>query len=94
MAEPCRICGKRTCTFIRNKESFLDGAMCVLDAIDEMPTIDAKPVVHCKDCIHNVANMQKDPLDITDYTDITCDYFMTDGMDQEDYCSKGERVSE
>lgn len=28
------------------KEGFLDGAMCVLDAIDEMPTIDAKPVVH------------------------------------------------
>ena len=43
------------------KEGFLDGAMCVLDAIDEMPTIDAKPVVHahwkrknnetkCSDC--------------------------------------------
>ena len=28
------------------KEGFLDGAMCVLDAIDEMPTIEAKPVVH------------------------------------------------
>ena len=28
------------------KEGFLDGAMCVLDAIDEMSTIEAKPVVH------------------------------------------------
>ena len=28
------------------KEGFLDGAMCVLDAIDKMPTIEAKPVVH------------------------------------------------
>ena len=27
-------------------EGFLDGAMCVLNAIDEMPTIEAKPVVH------------------------------------------------
>lgn len=28
------------------KEGFLDGAMCVLDAIDEMPIVEAKPVVH------------------------------------------------
>ena len=27
------------------KEGFLDGAMCVLNAVDEMPTIEAKPVV-------------------------------------------------
>lgn len=46
-------------------------------------------IVRCKDCKYNVANMQKDPLDITDYTDIVCSYFMTDGMDPHDFCSKG-----
>lgn len=48
-------------------------------------------VVRCKDCKYNVANMEKDPLDITDYTDdIVCSYFMTDGMEPNDFCSKGE----
>ena len=47
-------------------------------------------IVRCKDCIYNVANMQKDTLDITDYTDIVCTYFMTDGLEPNDFCSKGE----
>ena len=47
-------------------------------------------VVRCKDCKYNVANMEKDPLDMTDYTDIVCAYFMTDGMEANDFCSKGE----
>lgn len=54
-------------------------------------------VVRCKDCKYNVANWHtqdthNDPLNITDYTDITCDYFMTDGMEANDFCSKGEKV--
>ena len=48
-------------------------------------------IVRCKDCIYNVTNMQKDPLDITDYTDIVCTYFMTDGLERNDYCSKGAK---
>ena len=28
------------------REGFFDGAMCVLNAVDTMPTIEAKPVVH------------------------------------------------
>ena len=47
-------------------------------------------VIMCKDCKYNVANMEKDPLDMTDYTDIVCAYFMTDGMEPDDFCSKGE----
>ena len=27
-------------------------------------------------------------------TDIVCDYFMTDGLDPDDYCSKAERKEE
>jgi hypothetical protein len=52
---------------------------------------DIVEVVRCKDCKHNVANWQHDELDIEDYTDIVCDYFMTDGMEANDYCSHGER---
>jgi hypothetical protein len=59
--------------------------------IDAIPTADVVEVVRCCDCKHNVANWQHDELDIEDYTDIVCDYFMTDGMEANDYCSHGER---
>ena len=60
-------------------EGFLDGAMCVLNAIDEMPTIEAKPVVHahwenkivgffsCSHCdhsVHNNCNNRKEQEDL------------------------------
>ena len=60
--------------------------------ICDAPTIEAKPVVYCKDCKYNVANSKHEPLDITDYTDITCEYFMTDGMSPNDYCSQGVKI--
>jgi hypothetical protein len=63
-----------------------------MDIVEEMPTIETKPVVYCKDCKYNVANSKHEPLDITDYTDITCEYFMTDGMSPNDYCSKGVKI--
>ena len=50
--------------------------------------------VRCKDCKYNVANMKPDPLDMADYSDITCSYFMTDGMNSDDFCSYGERKCE
>ena len=61
-------------------------------SIMDLPTVDAVPVIQCKDCIHNVANRKTDPIDITDYSgqDIVCDYFMTDGQEPDDYCSKAE----
>ena len=59
--------------------------------INNAPTADVVEVVRCRDCKHNVANWQHDELDIEDYTDIVCDYFMTDGMEANDYCSRGER---
>lgn len=54
---------------------------------------DVVAVVRCKDCKFNVANMEKDPLDCTDYSgdDIVCSYFLTDGLDPNDYCSRGKR---
>jgi len=59
--------------------------------IDSMPTVDAVPVVRCRECIHNPLNWKHDELDITDYTDITCDYWMSDGLTLSDYCSYGKR---
>lgn len=55
---------------------------------------DTVEVVRCKDCKFNVANMEKDPLDITDYSgdDIVCSYFMTDGLDPTDFCSYGAKM--
>lgn len=50
-----------------------------------------KDEVRCGECIHNVENWNHDKNDATDYTDIVCDYFMTDGMGPDDYCSHGER---
>lgn len=65
----------------------------VLVMIDKQPTADVAEVVRCKDCKYNVANMEKDPLDTTDYSgdDIVCAYFMTDGLDPTDFCSYGKR---
>ena len=60
--------------------------------ISMMPTVDAVEVVRCKDCKFNVGNMKKDPLDATDYSDITCSYFMTDGMEPDDFCSRGAKM--
>lgn len=53
-------------------------------------------VVRCKNCKFNVANMEIDENDGTDYSgkDIVCSYFMTDGMQENDYCSYGERSEE
>ena len=62
-----------------------------VETILNAPTADVVEVVRCRDCKHNVANWQHDELDIGDYTDIVCDYFMTDGMEANDYCSYGER---
>ena len=67
----------------------------VMYALEDAPTIDAVEVVRCKDCKYNVANIDRDPLDKTDYTDVVCSYWMSDGLDeQNDFCSRGERKEE
>lgn len=66
----------------------------IADWLNKLPTADVVEVVRCRDCKFNVANMEKDPLDITDYSgvDIVCSYFLTDGLDPNDYCSRGKRT--
>ena len=65
----------------------------VYEAIQEAPAADVVEVVRCSECNFNVANMEIDPLDGTDYSgrDIVCGRFLTDGMMPDDFCSYGER---
>lgn len=63
---------------------------------DEIPAISKGeagdiPRISCATCLYNDANFTPDENDITYYTDITCSYFMTDGMDKDDFCSRWRR---
>lgn len=53
----------------------------------DAPTADVVEVVRCGQCKHCTLT------DEGEYNpeDIVCDYFMTDGMQENDYCSYGER---
>ena len=82
---------------------FLDVAI----AIERMPTIDAVPVVRCKDCIHgkdetlDILEELKIPKDVKDYfiaNPITCYMYCDGGEDgmpdyfpPDHYCGFGER---
>lgn len=61
-----------------------DCATCVVENMDKIaPTIDAVPVVRCKDCIHSESNMSANGLRL-------CDLLAADVADN-DYCFWGER---
>lgn len=55
--------------------------------IDRLPTIDAVRVIRCKECKHKVRT--RDGKYNPD--DIVCDYHMSDGFTENDFCSFGER---
>ena len=67
--------------FIRFKK-FIDGITPI--------RADAVQVVRCKDCVHKVVtqNGEYNP------EDIVCDYWSTDGLEETDFCSYGERKSD
>ena len=68
-------------------DDFIGGVLFALDCL----TAKEEDIVRCKDCKYNVANMEGDPLDATDYTDIVCSYFMTDGIVPNGFCNHGKR---
>lgn len=41
----------------------------------------------CKDCYYNISNYEIEEGDITDYYDVVCTYWMSDGVRLDDYCS-------
>ena len=51
------------------------------------PTVDAVPVVRCKDCKHKVTTQDGE----YNPHDIVCDYWESDGLEETDFCSYGER---
>lgn len=55
--------------------------------IRKRPAVDAVEVVRCRDCKHLVltAEGEHNPCDCV------CDYWMTDGLNDNDFCSYGER---
>lgn len=53
----------------------------VMDNLDEQPTIDAVPLVRCKDCVHGI-NINNE---------IACPEFREVIHTPEDFCSRGER---
>lgn len=59
---------------------FYDGEVVARKLIDEQQTIDAVPVVRCKDC--KLYQPDADKL---------CGYFECMGFEPDDYCSQGER---
>ena len=67
------------------KEGFLDGAMCVLDAIDEMPTIDAKPVVHAH-WESTIYTVEKAPGELLKTVGYRCDNCGRIVEEFENYC--------
>ena len=59
----------------------------IINAIDAVPTIDAVEVVRCKDCKHLVLTEEGEH----NPNDCVCDYWDTDGLTDDDFCSRGER---
>ena len=59
----------------------------VVRVLDKQPTADVVEVVRCKDCKHCALTEEGE----YNPEDIVCGYFMTDGMQADDFCSYGER---
>ena len=55
---------------------------------DNFPTIDAVEVVRCKDCKYNYGKEHGGEFN---FEDIVCDYWATDGLNADDFCSYAER---
>lgn len=58
------------------------------DEIEAMPFLD---IVRCKECKHNVGLSNGDGFW---EEDIVCDFWESDGLHADDYCSYGEREEE
>lgn len=62
----------------------IDAILMIINQIDTVPAVE---VVRCLDCKHLVltAEGEHNPFDCV------CDYWMTDGLNDNDFCSYGER---
>ena len=79
---------KKICDYYHSPEKAADIPFSELYSIfDKMPTIEAEPVIHCRDCMHRVYTEDGESYDL----DIVCDYWETDGLYADDFCSAGQR---
>lgn len=61
-------------------------------AVDSVrPVEDVVPVVRCKDCKHNYSKKCHKGYN---HEDIVCDYWDTDGLSDDGFCSRAERSEE
>ena len=63
----------------------LGGLVDVVEFLNDMPTVDAVPVVRCKDCKYG----EVDDADLP--TQYLCNYHGADWNDENHFCSYGER---
>ena len=56
--------------------------------IEDAPTADVAEVVRCKDCKFKTVTSDGE----YNPEDIVCEYFMSDGFRETDFCSYGERM--
>lgn len=74
----------------RTAERF--ATFCALaDAVEESPTVDAVPVVRCKDCKHCRELNRKDRIEEAYADGVLWCTNQSDGVWPDDYCSYGER---
>lgn len=61
--------------------------------IAEIPAVDVVEVVRCKDCeMWGYTLSEEDRQRCIEFnTDLVCDYWESDGLMPNDFCSKGER---
>ena len=62
----------------------------VIDLVEKQPAADVVEVVRCKDCRFKTLTQDGE----YNPEDIVCEFFMTDGMQENDFCSYGERKEE
>ena len=70
---------------VKCRACWVDDAMCL---IDDATTVDAVEVVRCRDCKHLVLTSEGEH----NPCDCVCDYWMSDGLNDNDFCSHGERM--
>ena len=72
----------------RVADTFFDTLIpCVNRALDDSPTVDAVPVVRCKDCVNGTVFVNKQGVE--EYVDCVLDDYSV--RKPTDYCSYGER---
>lgn len=77
---PCRACG----------------IMDVLDAVEDFPAADVRPVVVCRDCKHNMANIPdiQDGMSINENWNACQLTELYDSVKPDDFCSRGVKREE